>query len=291
MISKRVWITALLAFLVVPAMSFAADGTITIGAGTTINASTYFVCDHLSIDDAANSKLDLTGIPSTTTTNWGIVTTDYIRTGTTPSTTTPPLGVGGASANGVIGAIRTAYGTGANAGLWTGNAGVITSDQVLAQANLIGSKNGLYAIGECSSNLYTASIPSGGLGKTTFHGITIPAGLTTPYALVQVTYNGDVNFDGKISNLDLTKLKARIATAPAEKSYFNGDINYDGVVSNLDLTKLKNVVNYQSSHTTFPTLSLTWVPAASAAAVPEPSMIVLGLFGIACFFGFRKFSK
>ena len=53
---------------------------------------------------------------------------------------------------------------------------------------------------------------------------------------------GDVNGDGKVSSLDLSKLRMYLATDSIEINEKNADMNEDGKISSLDLSKLRKVL-------------------------------------------------
>lgn len=53
---------------------------------------------------------------------------------------------------------------------------------------------------------------------------------------------GDVNGDGKLSTLDLSKLRKHLANSSIEINVNNADINADGKISSLDLSKLRKLL-------------------------------------------------
>jgi autotransporter-associated beta strand protein len=146
--------------------------------------------------------------------------------------------------------------SGLNAGTWAGP-GVATS------------------MPDAASGLTTIGVASGaqirGLGATdtdVWGGQTI----TGASALAMYTYAGDLNLDGLINGDDYANIDFNSGT-PGTFGYFNGDINYDGVINGDDYAAIDFGVNAQGA----PFATSDGVAGVSLVAVPEPSLLVIGL--------------
>jgi hypothetical protein len=105
---------------------------------------------------------------------------------------------------------------------------------------------------------------------------TAPVPLTASTVFAVVTYQGDVNLDGKVDGKDYkTALESAIF---GRTGWLNGDVNYDGVVNNLDLALINSKVPLNLP-------ALTGMPTentAGIAAIPEPvGLLPLALSGAA----------
>ncbi len=80
---------------------------------------------------------------------------------------------------------------------------------------------------------------------------------------------GDANMDGVVDIFDINVVSANWNGPPPD-----GDVNYDGVIDIFDINAI----------------SANWMPAAGAAAVPEPSTLILAAFALAgvAFVGRRR---
>jgi hypothetical protein len=134
---------------------------------------------------------------------------------------------------------------GRGAGLWTGTSGITSSTAAAAVASSISRAVGW--------------IDNGG------------GSFTTAYAAP-----GDTNLDWSIDILDISNFLAggKFDTgSPAV--WIEGDFNYDGMVDILDATEFITTGLYNAgNYNTAPGLS------GGVAAVPEPSVWVLGIVGI-----------
>lgn len=150
-----------------------------------------------------------------------------------------------------------------------------------------GTNNQFYALAPITASDY-AALPG---APTTFHGVSV-ASLPTTATLLQFTYEGDSNIDGAVSPGDYTSIDSAIATQNSGgaivSSWRNGDFNFDGAISPADYTLIDRMVAYQNSNGTLPALSSFPTAAAAAAAVPEPSVFVLGILALVSFLGYRK---
>jgi hypothetical protein len=118
------------------------------------------------------------------------------------------------------------------------------------------------------------------IGMTTFQGHTIAA---TDSLILATTY-GDADLSGVTNGDDYFYIDSSIDALnhghPVLDSWANGDFNYDGVINGDDYFYIDSVIDYNNHHPG---------AAASAAAVPEPSTLILGLLALSCYFGIRKF--
>lgn len=127
---------------------------------------------------------------------------------------------------------------------------------------------------------------TGILGATTFQGHTIANG----DSLIRYTYYGDSDFDGQVTDLDygfINYAYSVVGTPDAVAGFLWGDYDRDGTVTDLDY----GYINYLYSEGGAPLGNLGGsFAAASAAAVPEPSTLVLLVASCVCalFIGFRK---
>jgi hypothetical protein len=159
-------------------------------------------------------------------------------------------------------AINAAIIRGYNGGSWGGTNSVIISDHCKQNANYYGSKQGRYALASLNGLEYSVL----GGHQNDFHGIAVE----NTAALVQLTYAGDVNFDGKVDVNDRIFENNYLANPPSVVDWSHGDLNYDGLVNGDDLAIVNQAINYQSAHGTFSRLN--------TGIVPEPS--TLSLLGI-----------
>jgi hypothetical protein len=168
---------------------------------------------------------------------------------------------------GVSGAINRAY----NGGSWDGTVGVITSDLCTQNANFYGTKQGLYALASMSGAEY-ASL---GGDMSNFHGAVLGGNA----AIVQLTYAGDLNFDGRVNYKDSAWESQIVTNAnngiyPSVIDWAHGDLNGDGLITSSDLIIVTRAYNYQNSHGFF-----TQLDTGIANGIPEPSTFVLLIFG------------
>jgi len=108
---------------------------------------------------------------------------------------------------------------------------------------------------------------TGGPRYTIFDGQT----LSGNEILVKHTWYGDLDLDGTLSSFDFALLDAGFAgTKQADGSYgwFFGDLNYDGHVDNGDYSM------FSSGYAGYTTYN------GGGVTLPEPSTLVLGLFGL-----------
>lgn len=105
------------------------------------------------------------------------------------------------------------------------------------------------------------------LGITNFHGIDTEAAFT----LIQYTTYGDANLDGIIDGTDYAAIDYGYQNAG--KGWLFGDFTYDGLIDGTDYAAIDYV--YQNPPV---------AAAGAAAAVPEPSTVILLLSSLACVF-------
>jgi hypothetical protein len=263
MISKRVLVIAALLLVVSATTAMAASVTVT-----------SFVASNLSITSDSTLQDGL----------WGIVTTSA------GTAATNPIGTGGSSATGVIGYVKAGFGS----GQWTGTGGAILNDSARASA-VAGSipTKSVYGLAPLTGAEWKTLKGA----TTTFYGNDLNTTTANTYALLQYTYAADVNCSGMVDTADLNKVRNSIKGTPVPpvKDWVNGDLNYSGTVDTADLNIVRNFISYKNAQIAaghaLPALVIGTAAAGSAAAVPEPSTILLGLFALACFLGYRKVSK
>jgi len=110
---------------------------------------------------------------------------------------------------------------------------------------------------------YNASTNVGSL--STFDGLTLTGG----EILVKFTWNGDLNLDGQFTAMDFALMDAGMAGTKQPDNlpgWAFGDLNYDGVTNATDSGLMS------SAYTVFKT--------NSSLALPEPSTLLLGIFGL-----------
>jgi autotransporter-associated beta strand protein len=114
---------------------------------------------------------------------------------------------------------------------------------------------------------------TGGIIASTF-GADIPV---DGDILVQYSYYGDTNLDGKVDGSDYSRIDSGFLKKLT--GWYNGDFNYDGVINGSDYTLIDNSYNTQGA-ATFAEVAGAVITAevAQTSAVPEPVWTV-GLLG------------
>jgi hypothetical protein len=111
------------------------------------------------------------------------------------------------------------------------------------------------------------------LTKSNFYGHT-PVLATD--SLIKSTYYGDSNFDGKVTDDDFGLFAygySVFGTADQVNGWAWGDWNYDGKITDDDFGLFANV--YANGGSPMGVLGTPPSSASAAAAVPEPSTIIL----------------
>jgi hypothetical protein len=226
--------------------SFAVIGCLVISAAGFSRAATLNIHDFQvgSLNNSSGGLVNFTGGPFDS--SYGIIRISYSDGVTTYN---PPL-------PGVVIAIKNGYDYGA----WDGASGAISSTTCKAEAATNGWSR--FALASLTGAEYRAL----GTSYSQFHGVAMNSS-TDNYALIQFTYAGDFNLDGKIDGNDLSIVEASIASPPAAKDWRHGDANYDGVIDSRDWDILNLQLSVQSQQGTFPTLDI--------GTVPEPSTLAL----------------
>jgi hypothetical protein len=195
---------------------------------------------------------------------------------------------------GVMSALKAGY----NGGAWTGLE--LTSSVAAAHGTtyalapmsvtdyqgLYGVNAGFYGPTAYPANYGTVAQPVFTQGVDNVS--TLPAGST----LVKFTYAGDANLDGSVNTLDLSSIVGSVVFqnngGTVADTYKNGDFNFDGSINTLDLSLVVGQVVFQNNNGPYAALALS---SGDIAAVPEPSTIVLLLFGLASCVAFKKLWK
>ena len=110
----------------------------------------------------------------------------------------------------------------------------------------------------------------GGAGTVLYDWDTTNAGKTTVYAQVS-TPLGDVNLDGDVNGLDVDPFVDRLLNGPDQAE---ADMNEDGEVNGLDVDPF-----------------VAAIVGGGAAAVPEPSTLLLALVALCVVGGWRKWKR
>jgi hypothetical protein len=106
-------------------------------------------------------------------------------------------------------------------------------------------------------------------------------------SLILATTYGDADLSGVTNGDDYYYIDSSIDALnhglTVAASWANGDFNYDGVINGDDYYYIDSVIDYNNHH------GAAASAAASAAVVPEPSTLIMGLLAFSCFIGIRKF--
>jgi hypothetical protein len=158
-------------------------------------------------------------------------------------------------------------------GSWTGTNGITSSAAALTSTQI--NKTGLAPI---SVTEYNGLTPS----RSLFEGETLTVATTPLATMIFYTWYGDVNLDGTVNTLDLTRIQNGIRNSALPKTWTNGDVNLDGAINTLDLTIVQNSIRNHGSTFTAP-----WITVSGSAPdgqsgsssgiteTPEPASFVL----------------
>jgi len=184
---------------------------------------------------------------------------------------------------------------GYNVGTWTG---VGMNSSIAANPTY----HGMYALAPMSVTDYqTLYGPNAAFyGPTLYPGSlgvddvsTLAAGST----LVKFTYMGDGNLDGRANTSDATLILSTIAAqnvpgyipGTITDTWYHGNYNYDAVMNTSDATLILGQILYQNANP--PNYPLLPLSAGGMTPVPEPSTIILLLFGFVSLVTFKKLWK
>jgi len=169
--------------------------------------------------------------------------------------------------NGNLTSIRLSLLGGYSGGTWTGVNGINSSNAAADTAHL-------HAVGAIQNKSPT--------NQPLYPTLDGQNSVTTD-VLVRYTYYGDTNLDGKVDGSDYSRVDAAYladrVNPTAMTGWYNGDFNYDGTVDGSDYTLMDNAFNTQGAQLAAsidnPGAQATDLVAAGAAAVPEPSSLLL----------------
>jgi hypothetical protein len=240
---------------------------------TIIFSSTSFVA--ADIHTGSGAVLSVGNFTANTVENYGtILLNDSSSYGIIKTWYTSPFGSYNPPLPGVIAAVQNAY----DWGLWDLDELSITSTVCKNYVNALGDGVDMYALAPLSGKEYRNL----GAGYSKFHDIDISP-TTDNYAFIQLTYNGDVNLDGKVDQLDLGIVNASIDLykgAPGQH-WVNGDVNYDGIVDSDDAVVITKQITQQS-------IAGAYQPLAFGT-IPEPStLVLLGMATLGLIFAQRR---
>jgi hypothetical protein len=148
---------------------------------------------------------------------------------------------------------------------WNGSGGITSSSAAADSHHLM-------ALGVIQNNQSGTAIY---MAANLFDG-TVPGASDI---LVNFTYFGDANLDGKIDGSDYSLIDAGYASHGSFTGWYNGDFNYDGSIDGSDYALIDNAFNNQglASSSSAMSLSATITALPAVTAVPEPSVLA-GVF-------------
>ena len=101
-------------------------------------------------------------------------------------------------------------------------------------------------------------------------------GVAEPIDVPESGVTGDLNGDGELSGADEVEFAAALGNLSSLDGASFGDINGDGVLDNFDISSFRELLAANGS-----SAEQEGFDASALASVPEPSTIVLALFGLA----------
>jgi hypothetical protein len=171
---------------------------------------------------------------------------------------------------------------------WAGTAGV-TNSAAKNSVTTLGGLGPLYGLGIQTADEYVNFF-----GYSQFHGIDVTAPAAANWALTTFTYMGDADLSGTLTLDDYFYIDTSRDTINAggtvPGTWANGDFDMSGTITLDDYYFIDTVRDYINAGGATPPINIQTAGAA-AAAVPEPSTVVLALLALGCFFGFRKIRK